>query len=142
MHNLIKSQIRNLNNLNFHYILIILIKFPFKCSDCSSSFIIKMRRLEKKLFLLRITSETVNHLVKAEKKDNEKQNWSKVKMNLLCTKEIYDSKNRLNSFDVPKKYGMQINITARTWNKAPVCARHSMYMKCVEHLVMGYTGVI
>lgn len=102
MHDLIKSQIQSLNNLNFHYILIILIKFPLKHIDCMNSFISKMRRLEKKLFLLHIISEVVNHLVKAEKKDNEKQNESRAKMNVLPAKEIYDSKTQLNFFYVAK----------------------------------------
>lgn len=104
MHNLIKSQIQNLNNLNFHYILIILIKSPLKCNDCMSSLIIKRRRLEKTLFLLHVLSEMVNHPMKAEKKDNEKHNVSKTKTKVLLDKEICDSKTPLNFFYVPKIY--------------------------------------
>lgn len=49
----------------------------------------------------------VNHLGKAEKKDNEKQNESKVKMNMLPPKEIYDSKTQLNLFYLPKTMGFK-----------------------------------
>lgn len=75
MHNLIKSQIQNLNNFNFHYILIILIKFHLMRNNCLNSFISKMRKLEKKSSLrpiITIITEMVNHLGKAERKDNEK----------------------------------------------------------------------
>lgn len=43
-----------------------------------------------------------NRLGKAEKKDNEKQNESEAKMNVLPAKEINDSKARLNLFNSPK----------------------------------------
>lgn len=112
MHDLIKSQIQNLNNFNFHYILIILIKFPSKCNDCFSGSISKTRRLEEKQFLLHIISEMVNRLWKAEKKDNEKQNESEAKMNVLPAREIYDCKTQLNVFYSPKN--MWFKSTSQT----------------------------